>query len=98
MRIVRQGTWLYDSVARRPVDIVALDYDFWFSLGEADDRLGPGEQPQALGPDGCLYYVRFRRAGDPATPTWVDSGGFESVDEAMATAKAKSPAPISWKR
>lgn len=98
MRIVRRGTWLYDGQVRRPVDIVALDHDFWFSLGEADDSLEPGEQPQVLGPDGYLYYVRFQKAGDPTSPTWVDSGGFESIAEAKALAETTAPSPIRWRR
>ena len=96
MRVVRSGTWLYDSSIPRPVDIVALDFDFWFSIGEADGTLELGEAAQPLGPDACLYYVRFQRAGDQATPTWVDSGGYISLTEAESFAQAKSPSPITW--
>jgi hypothetical protein len=98
MRIVRTGTWVYDDASRQKVDVVALDYDFWFAIGEADDALEPGEQAMPLGPDGCLYYVRFQHAGDRTTPTWVDSGGCESLEEAMAFAEGRTSSAIEWKR
>ena len=54
MRIAMSGSWLYDGTTQRPVDIVALDYDHWFAIGEADDALAPADTAQPLGPDGCL--------------------------------------------
>jgi hypothetical protein len=30
VEIVRSGSWLYDWVAPQPVDIVGLDYDYWY--------------------------------------------------------------------
>jgi len=89
MRIVRIGTWLYDGAVEKPVDIVALDYDWWFSLTEADGQLEEGESPQSLGPDGCLYYVRFQRALEPAEPTWVDSPGHATLAASLAKAETK---------
>ena len=96
LRIVRSGEWLYDGSVRMPVDVVALDFDWSFELCRADDEHDEYEEPQPLGADGLLYYVRFQRAGQTATPTWVDSQAHTTVDEAMATAQAKAPSPISW--
>jgi hypothetical protein len=62
LRIVREGVWLYGGSVETPVDIVALDYDWHFNLGNEDGHLEPGEEPTPLGPDGWLYYARFRRA------------------------------------
>jgi hypothetical protein len=96
VRIVRAGRWVYDGIVDRPVDIVALEFDFWHEVGAADGTLGEGEEPTPLGADRALYYVRFRRAGDPGLPTWVDSRGFGTLAEALREAEAKAPSPIIW--
>lgn len=96
VRIVRSGRWLYDGSVDKPVDVIALDFDFWFEIGRADDRLEPGEVPQPLGPDGCLYYVRFRHAGEVESRTWVDGGGHPTIEQAMAEAQEKAPTEIRW--
>ncbi len=96
LRIVRSGTWLYDEIAPLPVDIVGLDYDFWYGIGEADGHLERTEEPTPLPPSGFLYYVRFRHAGETAEPTWVDSLGHPTPEHAMADAEKRVPSPISW--
>jgi hypothetical protein len=47
--------------------------------------------------EGLLYYVRFRRAGETATPTWVDSSGSLTVEAAIREAEERAPSPIHWK-
>jgi len=96
LRIVRTGEWLYDSAAPKSVDIVALDYDWWYELGKADGNLSPDEK--ALEPDGqgWIYYVRFRNALDPSEPTSVDSPGHQTIEQAMAAAEAKVDVAIHW--
>jgi hypothetical protein len=96
LRIMRTGDWLYDGAVRMPVDVVALDVDRWFELRRADGDRHTREEPQPLGPDGFLYFVRFQGAGQTTTPTSVDSRGHSTVEEAMSTAQAKVPWPISW--
>jgi hypothetical protein len=98
VRIVRSGFWLYDDAVEQPVDVVALAYDFWYEIGKADDTLDEGEEPAPLGPDGCLYYVRFQRAGERTEPTWVDSGGHRTLPLAVAEAEANAPSAIRWRR
>ena len=88
--------WLYDEIAPTLVDIVALDYDFWFNLAQADDTLDPDEEPTPLGSQGFLYYARFKHAGDIEEPTWVESPGRATVQEAMRDAEAKTAGPIKW--
>jgi hypothetical protein len=83
--------WRYDDSVEKPVDIVALGFDFWHEIGRADDALDPEEMRRPLGPDGCLYYVRFARAGGRELPTWVDSQGETNLEAAMATAQSKLP-------
>lgn len=96
LRIVRSGTWRYDNTVARPVDIIGLDYDFWYELARRDDLLEPGEQPEPLSPDGYLYYVRFRCAGEISEPTWVDSPAHGSVDRAVNDAQGQVLDPIAW--
>ncbi len=94
MLIVRSGVWLYDGSVETPVDIVAFEFDWWHRL--AADDAPEQDEPKPVGPDGLLYYVRFKHAGDAAVPTWVDSAGHDTVDEAMRTAATKAPSPIVW--
>lgn len=96
MVIVRSGRWLYDDTVEMPVDIVGLTYDFWFELGKADDQLEPGETPTGPGESGLLFYVRFRRAGETSTPTWPDSAGYVTIDEAIRAAEERAPTAIVW--
>jgi len=96
LRIIKAGTWLYNNEVARPVDIIALDYDFWYELGKADEQLETGEEPEPLSPEGFLYYARFQRAGETSEPTWVDSPGRRTIDAAMNDAQEKVPRPISW--
>lgn len=98
LEIVLTGTWLYDGTAETPVDIVALDYDWWYALAEADGQLHEGEKPMPLGPDGRLYYVRFQRALEPSEPTWVDSFGHLDLTSAVSAAEEKIRDPIHWHR
>lgn len=96
MNIVRHGRWLYDNSVSLPVDIVSLNYDFWYEIGKADDQLKPGELPQPMNELGVLYYYRFRRAGDMTTPTWPDSAGYSEIEQAMLAAQEKAPSAIQW--
>lgn len=94
--IVKTGTWLYGGRVETPVDIIALDYDWWYSLAEADGQLEPGERPMTPGPDGCIYYVRFREALKHSEPVWPDSHGHATVSEAMKYAESKVVGGIKW--
>ena len=96
VEIAAQGKWRYDASVEQPVDIVGLTFDYWYELAVADESLEPGEAPTPLGPNGMLYYVRFRRAGDLTTPTWVDSAGYATVAEAKSSAEASAPTTIGW--
>jgi hypothetical protein len=49
----------YDGSVPTVVRVVKLDYDFWFTIGEANGDLEAGEQP-SLNDDGFLFYVRHR--------------------------------------
>ena len=94
--IARSGRWLYADVVEKPVDIVGLPYDFWYEMAKADEQLERDENPRPLNEDGLLFYVRFRHAGETSTPTWPDSGAYETIDGAMRAAEATAPTTIRW--
>lgn len=96
VKVVRRGWWLYDGSVELPVDVVGLTYDFWYAIAETDGSLEPGEEPLEADRRGLIYYVRFWRAGETATPTWPDSGGDLDPEAAMRTAEARAPSPIRW--
>jgi len=96
VKIVRSGSWRYDAAVDQSVDVVALDFDFWYEVGRADDALEPAEEPTPLGEGGALYYVRFGNAGRTDEPTWVDSAGYSNVADAVAFAQSRVPSPIRW--
>lgn len=96
LKIVRTGRWLYDGTVEQPVDIVAFDHDWWYELAKADGTLEDGEVAKPLGRDGVLYYARFQRAGEDQEPTWVDSDGYKTCEEAMQAAQEKVASPITW--
>ena len=96
LRIVKTGKWLYGMSVYLPVDIVAINYDFWYQLDKADGQLELNDQPEPLNAEGVLYYVRFRKALEPLEPTWPDSSGYTDINEAMAYAQSKVPGSIHW--
>jgi len=98
LKIVQTGIWFYDDTVEMPVDVVGLDYDWWYELAKADGQLDDGEVPEALGSDGFLYYARFQRAGERNEPTWVDSYGHKTTEEAMKAAQEKVVDRIVWSK
>ena len=95
LSIVKAGTWLRHGSVESPVDVITLDYDWWYSLSEADGLLDQDDEPLPLNADGCLYYVRIKRALEPDEPTWPDSFGHSTLIEAMQYAETKV-GRISW--
>ncbi len=96
LSIIRTGTWRYDDAVEKSVDVIALEFDWWHRLAEADGLLERGEVPMQLGPEGCLYYVRFKHALDESEPTWVESPGHKLLHEAMREAEEKVGGAIQW--
>ena len=96
LRIVERGTWLYGGSVETPVDIVSLDYDWGFELDRADGQVEGGQVPDELGPDGVLYYARFKHALDPSEPTWPDTPGCKTIAEAKILAERKVTGGINW--
>src|SRR5688500_12610747 len=96
LEIVKTGTYRTVLWFRAAVDIISLDYVWWHSLAEADDLAEPGEVPMPLGPDGLMYYGRFKQALQPSEPTWPDTFGHTTVAEAMQALSLKLGKRIRW--
>jgi len=79
-----------------PVDVIGLDYDWWFESASGSGTLAADQKPMAPDKQGLTYYARFQRAGEANEPPWVDSDGHPTPEQAMIAAEAKAPAPIVW--
>ncbi len=96
LRIVKVGRVRNGLLRTAAVDIIGLDYDWWHSLAAADDQLEPGEEPMPMGPDGWLHYGRVGEAGQPEEPTWPDTSGHQTAEEAAAALVAKLGRAVRW--
>ena len=96
IKIVKKGTWLYGDSVRKPVDIIALDFDWWYDMVKKEGGQDEGEEPMPLGKQGYIYYVRFKSAGETEHPTWVDSGGDRELNDAIKLAESKVVSKIKW--
>ena len=93
--IVQKGTWIYSESVEMPVDIVGLEYDWYYELDRTDGLLDEGEEPEPLGPEGLLYHVRFQKAGEEELG-WVDGGCYQTIDDAIKAAESKITGIIHW--
>jgi hypothetical protein len=85
VRIMKTGRWLYDGSVYGPVDIVALDFDYWYEIAPAEGALEEGELPETPDDGEALYYVRYRDAGKRSLPSGVDSAVSFTISDAMRT-------------
>ena len=65
-RRVLRGMWLYDQAVWRPVQLFAINYDYWYEITKADGDLEEGEQP------------KFNESGEQYMIAWTDCGYFDS--------------------
>ena len=96
VRIERSGRWRDAGGRYRPVDVIALPYDWHHDAARDRPLADVPAEPTPLGPDGVLHYARFRDAGRTDGPTWVETPGRPTVDEAVADAAARASSPIEW--
>ena len=96
LEIVKVGTYRNGLLSRANVDIIALDYDWWHSLAEADNQLDPGEEPMPLNSQGCIYYGRIRQALQNEEPTWPDTFGHATVEDAMRAIEINIGKTVRW--
>lgn len=94
-RVVLKGTWLYAGTVPSPVRIIEQHFDFWCEIARVDGTSEEDEKPE-LNKDGLLYYVIFRACEETATPWWVDSPGFVSIELARAHAQTRVEGQIEW--
>jgi hypothetical protein len=96
LKIIRSGRWLYGGTVEMPVDVIGLDYDWYLESDKGAFGAEDGDQPMPLDREGFIYYVRFRMAGEIVEPTWVDTAGHSTPEEAMLAAESKILAGIVW--
>ncbi len=96
IRIVKKGTWLYGGTVQKPVDIIALDFDWWYEMIKEEEGLEEAEEPIPVGSEGYIYHVRFKNANETNHPTWVDSHGDRDLIHAVEFAESKAPSKITW--
>lgn len=96
LKIVARGTWLYAARFEAPVDIVCLDYDWNYELDRADGKLATGQVPEPMGDGGVLYYGRFTHALDSSEPTWPDTPGHQTLEDAKHHIERKVAGGIRW--
>jgi hypothetical protein len=89
LAFVKQGLRIQGDGQHMSVQIIGLDYDFWYEERQARGALPPGAEPLPLGPDGLLYYVCFREPGDRIVESpRVDTEAFATVEEATDEAES----------
>ena len=69
---------LHADVKTRQVAVLRANYDFWYGIAEADDRLEPGEEP-SLNADGFRYYLLYDKWPD-GTRFWPDGSALTEQD------------------
>ncbi len=84
---VATGVWQYDGHLDEAVRVVALPFDYWHAMAEADQQLEPGEEPEPKGDGGLLYYAYF---------TQIDGPGFPTIIQAKGFAQSKVRSEIRW--
>lgn len=94
--LVRSGHWLYDGTVPMPINIVGLDFDFWYDIVAEEGMLDEGEVPMEPGADGLIYYLRLQPVDEGSKLTWVDSPGYQTIDEVIEKATTKVPPPLEW--
>ena len=97
IEIIKIGIWLYDGAIEKPIDIIRFDFDWWYEMAKSEGTLEADEQPASPGDDGYIYYVRIQRALETEGPTWVESYGDQTIDQAVKTAESKVAGGVVWK-
>ena len=92
---VKSGKWKYDNCKFMTVKIFELNYDYWYEIAKADDRLEKNECPN-LNSEGVSYMIKWGEGEfadeDLVTKDW---GGLDIVT-AMNQAESKVQGGIIW--
>lgn len=60
-REIRRGRWLYNGQLLKGVRILAINYDYWYEVEEADGLDMSDEEP-ALNEQGEMYMIEWMNA------------------------------------
>jgi hypothetical protein len=92
-REICRGRWLYDGVQAKGVIVVAINYDYWYELGELDGFNLP-EQTPVLNEQGEIYLLNWTDASFANQES--HSVGRLDLDETRALACSIVSQPIQW--
>ena len=45
-RLILKGQWLYDNIAPMPIQIFAINYDYYYEMDKVDGFLEQGDKPE----------------------------------------------------
>jgi hypothetical protein len=96
LEIIKTGTYRTGLLSRADADIISLDYDWWYSLAETDNQLEPDDAPIPLNAQGVIYYGRLKQALQPNEPTWPDTFGHASIEDAVQAIELKIGKEVRW--
>ena len=92
-RLVLKGQWLYQNVIPMPVQIFAINYDYYYEMDLEEDCLQDGQEPE-LNQDGEIYMVAWH---DDKYFSFAASVGFGGLTLQEAKASAESVvSQIDW--
>ncbi len=84
-RLVLVGQWLYDNIAPMPVQIFAINYDYYYEMHKQEGCLEDGQEPE-LNEDGEMYIVAWHNEKFFSFAGSTDYGSL-TIDEAKASAE-----------
>jgi hypothetical protein len=92
---VKTGKWVYDNEVTLIVKIFRLNYDYYYEIAKADDRLESNEEPN-LNKNGESYMIKWGEGEfsdkDLVTRDW---GGL-TLESAIKKAESKIKTDIKW--
>ena len=95
LKIIREGTWLYDGSVEMTVLLAELEYDPWYELAKHDEFLEEDESPD-LNADGKCYYLSLPTDNEKWPYHFVGQAK-HSVAEVESYAQSFFESGVTWK-
>jgi len=92
---VAEGICVYGGVSEYPIYVIEQNYDYFYSMAEADGTLEDGESP-CLNAEGKVYYLFFGELPESRPYAVSSMGAFTSLAEAKSWASANLPYFSRW--
>jgi hypothetical protein len=92
-REIQRGRWLYNGQILKGVRILAINYDYWYEVEEADGLDMSDEEP-ALNEQGEMYVIDWMNASFTQRESF--SVGHLDLAETLALAQSVVKQSIEW--